>query len=67
MGSGERRGCTAAGTSDQHGDFEVVTNAIDSLAEEEIADQTVAVRADYQQVHGVNSQVADKLPAGSGP
>ena len=43
-----------------------VADPVDRLAEEEVADQAVAVRADDQQVHGIVPQVADKLPGGVG-
>ena len=42
-------------------------HAVDGLAEEEVAHQAVAVRADDQQIDRVVPQVADELTRGVGP
>ena len=48
---------------DQHRDVQAVADPVDGLAEEQVADQAVAVRADDQQVDRVASELRDE-PAG---
>ncbi len=49
------------GSSDEHGDVQAVPDPVDRLAEEQVADQAVSVRADDQEVDRVMPEMGDEL------
>ena len=57
----------AAGPGDEHRHLEMVSDAVNGLPQEQVADQAVPVRADDEQVNRVASQVGDQLAGGVGP
>ena len=61
---GGRRG--SIGTRDQHRDIEAVSNLIDGLAKQEVADHAVTVRTDDEQVGRGSLQISDDEPGAIG-
>ena len=56
-----RRRIHAVGAGDEHRHAQAVPNLVDGLAQEQVADHSVAVRADDQKVDRVLPQVADEF------
>ena len=49
------------GSGDEHGNIQAVPDLVHGLAEEQVADQAMAVRADHQQVDRLALELADEL------
>ena len=62
-----RRKALAIGPRDQHRHFKPVPHAIDRLAQQQVANHAVPVRADDQQVDRMSSQMRTSSSAGFGP
>ena len=56
----------AVGAGDQHRNAQVVPHLVDGLTQEQVADQSVPVRANDQQIDRVLLEVTDELAGGIG-